>query len=89
MRGRLGGRGLPGWRGFPAEEGPLGRRGHLEDEGLPGATANRVCLCDSQYLRERVKEISNHFQGGLSPGLMFITRVRTSEGLVSNFKIDQ
>ena len=50
---------------------------------------HRVCLCGSRYLRECVKEISDHFQGGLSPGLMFITRVRTLEGLVSNFKIYQ
>lgn len=36
-----------------------------------------------QYLREGVKEIGNHFQGGFSSSLMFITRARTLGGLSS------
>lgn len=50
-----------GGRGFSASQGGRGQR---------------VCRGAPQYLRECLKEIGDHLQGGLSSGLMFVTRAR-------------
>lgn len=62
----------------PNKGGPWAPKGSRE-------TRLTICFCDSRYLRKCVKEISDHFQDRLSPSLMFITRARTLEGLVSIF----
>lgn len=52
---------------------------------LPGLKGNAAKVCDSRYLRECVKEIGDHFQSRLSPGLMFVTRARRLDRLISIF----